>query len=203
MTPSNPAVTRYSWLILFVLVVFGIGAFAYLMLDQPDPIHITINPPAPTATHTPTSSPEPTPIPALIEVYVTGAVEQPESRLSLPPESRVQDAIEAAGGALTEADLSRVNLAGQLLDGDHIHVPAKESGANPAPPTPNAPRLVNLNTATQAELETLPEIGPATAAEIVRYREANGPFRTLDDFDQVPGIGPATIEKIESLVTFE
>jgi competence protein ComEA len=70
-------------------------------------------------------------------------------------------------------------------------------------PTPNAPRLLNINTATQAELETLPRIGPSTAQAIIEYRDANGPFVTIDDLVEVPGIGPATLENLRELISVE
>jgi competence protein ComEA len=134
-------------------------------------------------------------------VYITGAVAQPEQLLTLLPSSRVSDAIEAAGGATDSADLERVNLAGILRDGDQIHVPAFEEEVTLA--TPSGGGIVNVNTATAEELDTLPGIGPAVAERIIAYREANGPFADLAALDAVEGVGPALLEGIQELVVFE
>lgn len=217
-TPDLPFLDRYKWIILAIIALLIVAALAYLLLDEQAPVTVTINPPLPTATHTITASPTASPTPLPLEVYVTGAVQTPESRLSLPAGARVEDAIDAAGGVTDGADLSRVNLAAQLRDGDHIHVPtlpptpsaeepdaqAQEAEPEEAPtPTPNQPRLVNINTATQAELETLPRIGPALAQAIIAYREENGDFATVDDLVNVPGVGEATLAGLRDLVTVD
>jgi competence protein ComEA len=182
------------------LAIIGGG---YVLLSQDAPgTTVEILPPGPTATALPTATPSP------LEIYVVGAVQNPDARLSLPPGSRVEDAIEAAGGALGTANLSVVNLAQTLQDGDMIFVPSVEEtfsgetvGQDISTPTPNAPRLVNINTATQEELETLPGIGPSRAQDIIAYREANGPFESVDDLENVSGIGPATIDGFRDRVT--
>ena len=165
---------------LFLLAVV-LGAFVVVLAGRPQPVQITIIPPEPTTTPAPTATPLP------IMVYVTGAVANPETTISLPQGSRVSDALAAVGGVLDNADLERVNLAGILHDGDQIHVPAYDQVAlgldevdaevgKDMLPTPSGGTVVYINTATQEELETLPGIGPATAQRIIEYREANGPF---------------------------
>jgi len=201
--PAEPFLERYRWVILLLTGAVLLAALAYLLLQPAEPVTIIINPPAPTATHTPTGTLPPTHTPAPLQIYVTGAVNQPAARLALPAGARVEDAILAAGGARDDADLGAVNLAGLLRDGDMVHVPSKNAPTENPTPTPNAPRLINLNTATQAELETLPRIGPALAAEIIAYREANGGFTSIADLDNVAGIGAATLEGLRPLVTVE
>lgn len=211
---SIPFLDRYRWLILGLTGLAIFAALALLLLDQDDPVTIVINPPLPTATHTASPDPSPTASPAPLEIYITGAVAQPESRLSLPIGSRVEDAIQAVGGATDQADLSRVNLAQVLQDGDQIHIPSLAptlAPDEPMPqvtpdlptPTPNRPRLVNINTATAAELEALPEIGPATAQDILAYRQENGDFASIEAIMDVPGIGEATFNALRELITVE
>ncbi len=184
-------------IIAFVLLAIAIvGGGALLLVTRPQPVQITINPPEPTAT------PEPTVTPGPITVYVTGAVQQPQTTLSLPAGSRVEDAVDAAGGLLDEADLDRVNLAQILRDGDQVHVPSQVSEPVVLA-TPNTTGVVLINSATAEELENLPGVGPALAASIVEYRERNGPYASLEDLDEVSGIGPALLEGFEGLVEFD
>jgi competence protein ComEA len=140
---------------------------------------------------------------------VSGAVNQ-SGVYSLPPDSIVQDAITAAGGTAADADLNRVNLAQVLHDGDQIHVPRigevptsapVDSDGGNDPVVPSGP--ININTATQAEFESLPGIGPAIAQRIIDYRETNGPFTSIDQLQNVSGIGPAIFDQIKDLVTVE
>jgi competence protein ComEA len=156
--------------------------------------------------------PPPTPLP--LKVEVSGAVLLP-GVYELTPGSRSGDAIEAAGGFLPEADSGPINLASPLIDGMKISVPLlkSEDQTTESPPDersqtviiPEAPTstggLININTAIQAELETLPRIGPVTAEKIITYREANGPFQTVDELLDVSGIGPATLEAIRGFIT--
>jgi competence protein ComEA len=183
----------------FWVMVFG----AYLLLAQrrPPPQPIRIETPAPTST--PVASPTPAPL----RVYVSGAVRSP-GVYRLPPDSLVQDAILAAGGETETADLVAINLARSLADGEHVHVPSQGETPLPTPPgtgagspgsTPAATvtALIDLNTATAAELEALPGIGPKTAAAIIAGR----PYSTVEDLLRVKGIGPATLEKLRPYVT--
>lgn len=147
----------------------------------------------------------PVPTDAPIVVHVTGAVPRP-GVYALPEGARVQDAISAAGGFLAEADKTGINLARVLEDGEQLDIPFTE-GASIVLPTPRAEvittntELININTASQFELETLPGIGPTTAQKIIEYREANGPFAATEDIVNVSGIGPGTYERIKDLIT--
>jgi len=140
--------------------------------------------------------------PGMHTVYVAGEVRQPESLVTVPDGSRVEDAIAAAGGVTERADLSAVNLGQRVADGDMIYVPRLGEDEFQTP-TPNRPALVALNSATVAELQMLPGIGPALAQAMVDYREQNGPFTSLDDLDNVPGLGPSKIEAIREQVIFD
>ena len=132
-----------------------------------------------------------------VVVYVSGAVASP-GVLSLPPTSRVIDAITAAGGALPEADLESINLARVLVDGEQIRVGLV--GESPSSATAGtgteAQACVRLATATETELQTLPGIGPALAQRIISYRSTHPRLTSVEELDDVPGIGPSLIEKI-------
>lgn len=138
-------------------------------------------------------------LPQTIMVHVAGAVASP-GVYQLPEGARVHEALEAAGGALPDGDPHALNLAEPLYDGRRITVPlagaAEFSGG-----TEIDSQKVNINTATAAELESLPGIGPAKAAAIIRYRENNGPFRNAEDLAQVSGIGAATVEALRDHIT--
>ena len=142
-------------------------------------------------------------------VHVVGAVKN-GGVYALDAGARVVDAIEAAGGARDDAELSAVNLARVVSDGEQLRIPTMtEVAAQPlgatvqGQQTQNQPSgaLVNINSATQAELEGLPRVGPALAARIIDFREANGGFRTVDDLNAVSGIGEKLLESIRQLVT--
>lgn len=141
-----------------------------------------------------------------VVVDVAGEVRRPGVR-ELPAGSRVVDAIEAAGGPRPGVDLSGLNLARVLVDGEQVLVgeAAVASGAAAAPaPAGSAPApaaLVDLNTADQAALEALPEIGPVTAQAILAWREEHGGFTAVQELLEVSGIGPATLEAVAPLVT--
>lgn len=145
---------------------------------------------------------------AVLLVHVAGAVTAP-GLVHLEEGDRVADAIEAAGGPARHAELDRVNLAAPVADGEQVYVPA-EGETPPAPPeagtgpgevgAEGSPAVVNVNTAGADELETLPGIGPARAADIIAYRERDGPFQSVEDLLGVPGIGPATLDRLRELV---
>ena len=204
---SSPWATIIAFLLLIIAI--GLGG-SLLMLSPPKPTFITIHPPRPTATPKPSATPTITPTPAPtatpdpVQVYVTGEVAQPDRIFVLPYASRVTDAIAAAGGFTWNADLSRVNMAGLVRDGDQIHVPALTSDADEIVlPTPPGGQLVYINSATQEELKTLPGIGTATAQDIISYRDEFGPFNNMEDLDAVPGIGPATLDNLSDLISFD
>lgn len=133
-------------------------------------------------------------------VDVAGAVHRP-GLYRLPPGARVDDAVRAAGGPTPKAALDAVNLAAPLADGVQVVVPLRgAAGAAVAAGSPGG-GPVDLNSATAEQLDTLPGIGPTTAAKIVAYRQANGPFRSLVELDAVPGIGAGRLEQLKGLVT--
>ncbi len=141
---------------------------------------------------------------AQVVVDVVGKVRRP-GLVRLPAGSRVDDAIRAAGGALPGADLSAVNLARVLVDGEQIAV-----GTSGAPPpsgpaggtaTTSAGALINLNTATADQLDALPGVGPVLAQRIIDWRTQHGRFDAIDQLRDVPGIGDAKFAEIRALVT--
>lgn len=142
---------------------------------------------------------------AKVYVHVGGAVRRP-GLYQLSKGARVDDAIRAAGGVLEDANLDALNLAAKVKDGDKILVPTlngeaeTEAAGEAAGADPAQGRLINLNTATVADLDTLPGIGPALAQRIISYREQHGGFRKLEDLLDVPGIGPAKFEELRDLV---
>lgn len=138
----------------------------------------------------------PRPSPSAVLVQVTGAVRRP-GLVSLPDGARAVDAIAAAGGATAQADESQVNLAARVMDGQHLVVP--QHGAAPTALATGGP--ISLSTATEAQLETLPRIGPAMAARILAWRAANGGFRSVNDLLKVGGIGPKTLAGLKDAVT--
>lgn len=145
-------------------------------------------------------------------VDVKGAVKHP-GVYPLTTEHRVMDAIQAAGGYTSQADTRFINHAQKLVDELVIYVPKKGEELEEAPqiaittPATSATssaqsnsNTVNINTATEAELTTLPGIGPSKAAAILAYREENGQFKTVEDLKNVSGIGEKTFEKLQPLI---
>jgi competence protein ComEA len=136
----------------------------------------------------------PTPAPGKITVYVSGAVATP-GVYTLLAGSRIDNAIQAAGGFVPGAESERINLAAPLEDGQQIDVPGIISTNHI-----NAGR-VNINTASISELDALPGIGRTTAQAIVDYRNQNGSFQFIQDIQKVPGIGPASYAGIKDYIT--
>lgn len=191
---------------LVFAIVLGVVVFA-VRKPAPAPIVIqSIVPPA-TPIRAATATPEP------IQVYVSGAVARP-GVYALSWDSRVEQAIAAAGGGTAEADLLRVNLAQRVHDEQQIYVPHKSEAVTPILPTPvqrttnagvssSSGKKININTASATELEALPGIGPVLAQRIVDYRQASGPFRKPEDIKDVKGIGDSTFERIKELIIVE
>jgi competence protein ComEA len=137
----------------------------------------------------------PSPTPGAVVITVDGAVNASGS-YTLPPGSRVDDAVRAAGGPASDADLERINLARILNTDDHIYVLP-----TPTPYGLSVGGKIDINLADAALLQTLPGVGPAIAQRIVEYREMNGPFETIEKIQEVQGVGPVTFENIGSLIT--
>ncbi|MFK4789584.1 ComEA family DNA-binding protein [Microbacterium sp. ZW T5_56] len=136
----------------------------------------------------------------LLTVHVSGAVAVAGVYV-LPPGSRVMDAVAAAGGFAGEAAVDGLNLARLLADGEQIVVSAEgEAPVASAGGAATAGGLIDLNTATAAELETLPRIGPALAQRILDWRADNGRFSAVEDLLDVTGIGEKMFAAIESMV---
>jgi len=139
--------------------------------------------------------------PALV-VHVVGAVRH-TGLYELREGSRIDDAIRKAGGAKPRADLGLVNLAAPVADGQQVLVPGRASPDAPQGDgaAPTAPTgPVHLNTATLEQLDELPGVGPVTAGKILAYRDEHGAFQSIDELDAVPGIGPARLEELRQLV---
>jgi len=162
--------------------------------------------------------------PQMVFIDIGGAVAEP-GVIAMPAGSRIADAIEAAGGLMDEAETKEINQATKLADGDKIYIPTKDevrqgnfpqgvgsgggtigaaSAANAsgmASAGSGAAGLVNINTANQAALETLPGVGPAIAQRILDFRAQNGAFPTIEALMNVSGIGPKTFEKLRGKIT--
>ncbi len=180
----------------WAIINMCLGLLAGCTRASPEPIQLTQPSPQPTQTSAP------------ILVHMAGAVLQP-GVYELAKDSRIIDGIQAAGGLHPDADADGINLADRCQDGARVYIPYRGT-APPPNPTPLSGssqstgelRTVNLNTASQSELETLSGIGPALAARIIAYREAHGPFGSPEEIVQVSGIGDAIYASIkERIVT--
>lgn len=127
----------------------------------------------------------------VVVVHVVGKVTNP-GVVELPVGARVQDAIDAAGGATRDKALESVNLARPVVDGEQIVVGAAPDGASSS--------VISINSAGAEELDELPGVGPVIAERIVQWREENGPFSSIDELSEVSGIGPSIIEQIRDQV---
>jgi competence protein ComEA len=134
-------------------------------------------------------------------VDVAGAVRRP-GLYRLAAGARVDDALTAAGGPTAKADVVGVNRAAPLADGEQVVVPVRGAAgaAAAAAGTAGTGAPVDLNSASAEQLDTLPGIGPATAAKILAYRQQHGPFRSLAELDAISGIGPAKLAQLQGLV---
>ncbi|OGO06305.1 MAG: hypothetical protein A2Y73_05360 [Chloroflexi bacterium RBG_13_56_8] len=195
---------RYrSYAILTLIYTIALGGYVfYDRLPQPDPIEIIEPTVAPTLTPSP------------IHVHVAGAVKNPGVYV-LSPESRIVQAVEAAGGMTADADERGVNLADLVRDGQQVYVPAQGEAPLPSPtpyasvqsqaisPTGNTDQQININAASAMELDTLPGIGPVYAQRIIDYRQTQGPFAEPAEIMKVKGIGPTTYEHIKERITVD
>lgn len=171
------------------------GSLWWLSRQAPAPVESTIPLVEVAALTTTTAEP------ADVVVHVAGAVVAP-GVYELEPGTRVIDAVTAAGGVTPDADLDRVNLAAPVVDGARIYIPrigeAVVEAVGSGGTTSAGP--VDLNTASADELDALPGIGPATAAAIIEHRDRHGPFRSVEDLLDVPGIGEAKLAALRDLV---
>lgn len=148
------------------------------------------------------------PEPATITVYVCGSVKRP-ANVTLPKDARVEDAIKLAGGATESADLNAINLAQKLSDAEKVYVPKKgeiieangNSGGGSGRASANG--KININKATEAELDALPGIGPSTAKKIIAYRNSKGGFRSIEELNNVSGIGDAKYGEVKDMITVD
>lgn len=184
------------WNILFgVLLGLLSAGLLLLLVSQPRGQAVTLSIP-PTASG--------------LVVYVSGAVLE-SGVYTLPHGSRIRDALQAAGGSRSEAYLGSLNLAAPLRDGQHIFVPIAYDTPTPTrekplmtlTPTPTASPFININYASQEELESLPGIGAVLAKRIIAYRTKYGFFSSLRDLLKVYGIKPQTLQLIEPYVSFD
>lgn len=165
---------------------------------------------------------QPAPTKQPIAVHIIGAVPRP-GLYEFAEGARIQDAINAAGGLLASANVETINLAALLEDGQQLNIPYK-AGEEPSitsndgsntddsslvlPGSTGTPEvsdteLININTASLEELDSLDGIGPTVAQRIIDYRDENGPFQTIEDILNVPGIGPATFDQIKDQITVQ
>jgi len=196
---------------MFMGIILGVGGM--VLRQQVQPAAIVIVPPQPTATVAPTVTPGP------MLVYVNGGVVQPDV-YELPAGSIVETAIAAAGGFSDGANTAVINLAEPLSDGVQVYVPFMEEAAVQPLAGVHKPEsvstdsrldqvdilgasLVNINVADLDALTSLPGIGPSIAQNILDYRDANGPFESVEAIMQVSGIGEGKYGQIEGLITVE
>lgn len=192
---------------LVALLVVGVGALAWVAAGQRGLVvervdEVAEEPAGATVESEEPAEPEPT-----LVVYVDGAVAAP-GVYELSGAPRVNDALVAAGGLSEGADVSSLNLAAALRDGEKVHVPVEGEAAPVADATGSADgvaesavaALVNLNTASAEELQELPGVGEATARAIVEDRAAHGPFTAPEDLMRVSGIGEKKYAKLEGRI---
>ncbi|MFQ5459240.1 MAG: ComEA family DNA-binding protein [Anaerolineae bacterium] len=209
---GDGAFRAYAAVVLLNLAALGLVVRG---LRSPTAGAVMLVPP-PTPTPLPSSTPAPTATPAQVVVYVSGAVARPRV-VRLRAGARVADAVAAAGGFGAAAADQDINLAAVVQDGQQLHVPARGQAPTPAPGLhgggPNrspaaaagetsagAAGRVDINSATAAQLEALPGIGPALAGRIVARREEHGPFSRPEDLLEVPGIGSRTLARLADMI---
>ena len=183
---------KKSLLVLLVLVLAALGGTMYGYYSEQDAMLLDAGTSAQTER------------PRMVTVYVSGEVKKP-GLVMLTEGQRVADAVNAVGGVIETADIDRINMAAFLEDGMQVRVPERIGGDVERPKNAltgkNAEGQINLNTASEKELQELPGIGPAMSARIIEYRETNGAFQNIEDIKKVRGIGNAKFEKLKDKVT--
>lgn len=148
-----------------------------------------------------------------IIVHITGCVKNP-GIVTIPEGSRIIDVISSAGGSTSDADFSKINLAYIVSDAQKIYIPSVNDTLNELNYISNSPgenviegketlSTININTASQSELETLPGIGPSTALKIINYRDTNGKFKKIEDIMNVPGIGESKFDSLKEYISIK
>ncbi len=207
--PDLPGLGAPQLAVLAVIVAAAVALTAWWVVrDQAAPVAPAATPPPssaqPLVVPTPGSGAGSAGTTGTVTVDVTGKVRRP-GIVVLDTGARVVDALEAAGGERSGVDLASLNLARVLVDGEQIVVGAPQPTVPLAPSGSSVPgvptTLVNLNTASQAELETLPDVGPVTALAILAWRDEHGGYTSVDELLEVDGIGEATLGKLTPYVT--
>jgi len=200
------------WVVaLLAALALGVGVVALVHSgarpSAPEPVaELPMAPGADTTTASGDASAGSDPARASLVVQVAGAVRHP-GVFHMASGSRLGDLVQRAGGLTADADSDRIDLAAPLADGALVYLPRRGEALPPGPvvdggagSTPgdggSASLSVDLNTATAAQLDALPGVGPTTAAAIVAYRQQHGPFHSLDDLADVTGIGPSKLAQI-------
>lgn len=203
--------------IVIIVVLLLTGLFCYFRFREPENVDV-FQPEDGIVTNESTNTVEEVEEEMII-VHVSGEVKEP-GIVKLKEGERIADAIEKAGGATDDADLSKLNLAYVLEDGVKVRIPKKNEGENAGEyvseesgeeviqegsveaeeSTQTTSKVVNINKANQEELMTLPGIGESTAQKIIDYRKENGNFQTIEDIKNVSGIGDSKFNQIKSLI---
>jgi competence protein ComEA len=200
---------RETWLLLALVAAVVLGGVWLFGRAEParvaPPAVAEAAPPPALASAAPTPPVTGSTSSGVVLVHVAGAVRRP-GLYELPQGARVADALDAAGGPTRRARLDALNLAEAVSDGRKLEVPARgeamvtSSAGAPLPVPTTSPVVVNINTADGPLLETIPGIGPVTAAAILEYRARIGSFTAIEQLLDVSGIGPATLESIRPYV---
>jgi competence protein ComEA len=221
MQPKPPS--PLSGVLLLAVMVVLIVLSGVLLLSQRDSPPVVISLPTHTSTPLPSSTPVPSPTPTAVQhtVYITGAVRHPNSLHTLPDRSRIGDAVAAAGGALPEADLARVNLAAFVRDGEQIHIPTIAPTPNPlqvipathqpepqmrapsATPIPPPSFPIRINYATRDDLMHIPGIGEVLADRIIAFRTVRGSIALPSMLLEIQGIGQSKLDVILPYLRFD
>lgn len=197
-----PRLTLRHLVVVATVVLCGVGV-AVAALGRSAATDVPIAPVSVSAVAP--SPPSPSPV-VLLRVHVAGAVREP-GVVSLPEGTIVQDAISAAGGLAEDADPAQLNLAAPVSDGMQVIIGTAAEpwgevvGAAPDSAQQGAGGPVNLNSATRGDLESLPGVGPVMAEAIIAWREENGRFSSVEELQEISGIGPKTFQKLQPLVT--
>ncbi|MBX3118263.1 MAG: helix-hairpin-helix domain-containing protein [Fimbriimonadaceae bacterium] len=212
---------KFSYVVISALALGAMAFAGARQIRSTQEIKLT-----PIAVEEPSAATQPGPsVPVELVVDVTGEVAKP-GVYKFGASDRVLDAIAKAGGSKPEADIEALNQAAPLIDGTQLYVPKRQSsdeskvaesysgrnasagssyqkasrGQGSKKPKLPAPNSISINSATAAQLETLPGIGPVTAAKIIEYRKANGSFKSIDELEKVKGIGPKKLEAVRKYV---